>query len=263
MTPTYSESAQSVKFKFPLPATSFGDSCGSLGALWRDALAPLTPEDLRGALRCFFYQKAHLGMRGLEIGFQAVGAQFLRSGRTDRSDRATSEACPQRLLLAHFGSNLQQVRNLDAGGEENHVNLFAGQRSHGGLERSDVYGQSPAINGDARDARATFLQTGEQFLAGDAVFLHGDAQATGRLGSGLCIQSVEELTPRIRLGGGNVGGHAELAQRCDGLRPARHHAHAPQRRRVLLPWADAFSHASQSACAYAGQEDDHVEFVSK
>src|SRR2546428_5957519 len=170
MTPTYSESAQSVKFKFPLPATSFGDSCGSLGALWRDALAPLAPEDLRGARRHFFHQEAHLGMRGLEIGFQAVGAQFLRSGRTDRGDRATSEACPQRLLLAHFGSNLQQVRDLDAGGEENHVNLFAGQRSHGGSHWSDVLGQRPATNGDARAARAPLLHTGGQLLAWHAAF---------------------------------------------------------------------------------------------
>src|SRR5438876_1709795 len=102
MIPTYSESTQSVKFIFPLPATSFGDSCGSLGALWRDALAPLTPEDLRGMLRRLFYQKAHLGMRGLEIGFQAVGVQFLRSPGTDRSDRATFDVFTLQLSMAHL-----------------------------------------------------------------------------------------------------------------------------------------------------------------
>jgi len=84
----------------------------------------------------FFDQETHFGVGGLEINGEAVGAKGFRGGGADGGFEDGGEGGLENAGDGKLLGDLEEVSNLDAGGEKGDVDVAVDEGMDGGAEGS-------------------------------------------------------------------------------------------------------------------------------
>ena len=179
------------------------------------------------AARRFVREHPHLVDGGFEIRHDAADGHDFSASRTDRPDHSPPERFEESVFHAHSRRHVQQVLNLSRIGEQHHACAPSDNRSDRGPQRLEVVRERPAVDGNAQDVCPALFESSQEGLVWDAVFLHGHALAAEL--DVVRIERRQHFPPGVRLGNRNRNRHAELFQRLDGFRPARHNRYLGER----------------------------------
>src|SRR5262245_36671595 len=73
-----------------------------------------------------------------------------------------------------MGGDLEEMGDLNGGGEEGDVKLTGGDAAGCLAKRFDIFRQRPLVNRNSSDLRSAFPKSGKELRRGTAIFLHGD-----------------------------------------------------------------------------------------
>src|ERR1039457_4234781 len=123
---------------------------GHLRALFSPQGASFSRQDGGGLLGGFFHEEPHLGMRRRDVRLDAIFLERLGCRGPDRRDHGVAETGPHGVGHALLGRHLHEVRDLNGCGEQDHVDIRAGDAVGGLSQRSRVLRQFPLVDANVR-----------------------------------------------------------------------------------------------------------------
>src|SRR5260370_26181931 len=111
-------------------------------------------------LGLFLHQETHLRMWGSDVGSNSPPLQFFRRRRPDRSHNRAIQAKPHRFLQLHLCGYLEEMRRLNAGGEEDRLDVSLADGLDGCPKGSQIVRERPLVNGHACNGGSSFTESG-------------------------------------------------------------------------------------------------------